>query len=371
MFCISLPGVEKFSKKYKNEQFGSFLEIFQLFLKESKITTSPHSACFAVAGPVKNNRVVFTNLNNWVIDGAEVSYFLNIKTVRLINDFVAVGYGILTLNEATECIQLQGGPKDPSAPIAAIGAGTGLGECFLAPDNSGVYNCFASEGGHAEFAPRNDLEVSLLLFLKTKFNQRHRVSVERVVSGTGIGNVYEFLCTVFPEKIDPILHAKIETAGAEKGGIIAGNQKESEICKKAMEIFATAYGSEAGVAGLKFLPYGGLYLCGGLTPKNIDLLKGPNSLFLDAFNDKGRVSHMLSTIPLFAVMTEDVGGRGALLVAFHDLYLEQGFDTTGILCSTPAVKNNSKKYYQTLYILSLTTALFCASVAAIQLIKKL
>lgn len=319
-----------------------------------------------MAGPVKNNRVIFTNLNNWVIDGAEVSYFLNIKTVRLINDFVAVGYGILTVNESTECIQLQGGPKDPSAPIAAIGAGTGLGQCFLAPDNYGIYNCFASESGHAEFAPRSDLEVSLLFFLKNKFNQAHRVSVERVVSGTGIGNVYEYLCTVFPDKIDATLHAKIEAIGKEKGGIIATNQANNEICKKAMEIFAAAYGSEAGVAALKFLPYGGLYLCGGLTPKNIDLLKGPNSLFLDAYNDKGRVSHMLTTIPLFAVMVEDLGERGALLVAFHDMYLEKGFDASGILCSTPAVKNNSKKYYQTLYLLSLTTVLFCASVVAVR-----
>ena len=111
----------------------------------------------------------------------------------LINDFVAAGYGVLTVNLAEECIVLQNAKRDMTAPIACIGAGTGLGQCFLTPSGEqgaeGDYRCFPSEGGHAEFAPRNELEFKLLSFLKNKFDAKHRVSVERIVSGTGLSNV--------------------------------------------------------------------------------------------------------------------------------------------------------------------------------------
>ena len=220
------------------------------------------------------------------------------------------------MNESSECIILQHGHKKPNAPIACIGAGTGLGECFLTPNsNDGVYQCFPSEGGHCEFAPRNDLEVGLLNFLKKKFNQHNRVSVERVVSGTGLMNIYEYLCLTYPELVDATLHEKITSGGDLKGKIIATNQW-NKICSKTMEIFITAYGSEAGVAALKWLPAGGLYLTGGLTPKNIELIRSIDSPFMSAFLDKGRVSGMLCGIPVFAVMVEDLGERGAHYMAF-------------------------------------------------------
>jgi glucokinase len=151
--------------------------------------------------------------------------------VLIVNDFLAVGYGLLTLNEATECVCLHDAPKIKSAPIACVGAGTGLGECFLTPDAStGAYRCFPSEGGHAEFAPRNEvsifavrivifiknhlvavaqLEIELLTFLKHKFEQKHRVSVERVVSGIGLANVYEFLASKYPAKVDLVTHHQV------------------------------------------------------------------------------------------------------------------------------------------------------------------
>jgi glucokinase len=162
------------------------------------------------------------------------------------------------------------------------------------------------------------LEFELLQFLKKKFAQQHRVSVERVVSGTGLANVYEFLSQRFPEKITKATHDKILAAGDMKGAIIAQNQATCELCTQTMTIFAAAYGSEAGVAGLKWLPRGGLYLTGGLTPKNLALLEGENSAFMKAFRDKGRVSGMLHNIPVFAVMSENLGERGAHRVAFQD-----------------------------------------------------
>ena len=181
--------------------------------------------------------------------------------------------------------------------------------------DDGSYQCFPSEGGHAEFSPKDDIQIGLLTFLKNKFSQRHRVSVERVVSGTGLANIYEYLSKTYPELVDSELHAKINSAGDLKGQVIATNQQNA-VCKKTMEIFITSYGSEAGVAALKWLPYGGLYLTGGLTPKNIDLIRDPTGPFMTALLDKGRVSGMLCSIPIYAVLVENLGERGAHYTSF-------------------------------------------------------
>jgi glucokinase len=146
-----------FKKAYQNQAFASFADIVTAFLKEANVSTAPVAACFAVAGPVAHNRVCFTNIN-WTLDGELLSKDLGIKSVLLVNDFVAQGYGLLTLDEENECHVIQQAPKQLNAPIACIGAGTGLGECYLTPvDDKGAYRCFASEGGHAEFAPRNEV----------------------------------------------------------------------------------------------------------------------------------------------------------------------------------------------------------------------
>lgn len=137
------------------------MSVLERFLLEGKLDKPPVCGCFAVAGPVADNKVRFTNRDSWSIDGDEIAEQLNIAKVVLINDFLAVGYGILTLDEEKECIVLQKAEKKPNAPIACIGAGTGLGECFLTPDANGHYNCFPSEGGHAEYAPRSDVRFSI------------------------------------------------------------------------------------------------------------------------------------------------------------------------------------------------------------------
>jgi glucokinase len=200
------PGTLVLKKTYQNHEFKSFEAVLHAFLREAN-AKAPVTACFAVAGPVRNNAAQLTN-RNWNINGDSIAQEFSIRRVLLVNDFVALGYGLLTLDEAKECVCLQDAPKQPDAPIACIGAGTGLGQCFLTPvpgeddlfadaaqgGEGGAtvgYTCFPSEGGHAEFAPRNDLEFDLLNFLMRKFEQKHRVSVERVVSGTGLVNVYE------------------------------------------------------------------------------------------------------------------------------------------------------------------------------------
>lgn len=152
-----LPGNLIYDKKYFNEEYSSLSSVLTQFLLESGSPVSPSTACLAVAGPVKENCAKLTNRSSWIIDGASIKSEFNLNRIRVINDFVAMGYGILTLDEETECIALQHAPKQPNAPIACIGAGTGLGECFLTPFGSGGYECYPSEGGHAEFAPRNEV----------------------------------------------------------------------------------------------------------------------------------------------------------------------------------------------------------------------
>merc|ERR1719240_1199316 len=146
--------------------------------------------------------------------------------------------------------------------------------------------------------------------------------------------MYEFFAGRFPEKVTPSVHAAIEAAGELKGKVISthsrkggpfpvGETAHCELCELVMSTFAGAYGAEAGVAALKWIPLGGLYIAGGLTPKNLDLLRGKASAFLRAFHDKGRLSPLLKRVPLYAVLAEDIGQRGAHLVAFRLLLKAQ------------------------------------------------
>jgi glucokinase len=262
------------------------VSILEVFMTAANVNKVPSVACFAVAGPVKDNKVSFTNRDQWDIDGAYVGNSLGIARVMLINDFTAVGYGLLTLDVHNECVVLQEGIPSANGPIACLGPGTGLGQCFLCPINdSGDYACFPSEGGHTEFSPINEKEFDMLQYLKQKFSERHRISVERIVSGSGLANIYEFLWDKYPDEIDENVHNDILNAGDLKGAKIAANQQNT-LCKWTMEQFISSFGSEAGVAALKFLPTGGLFLAGGLTPKNIDLITDPNGGFMAAFHDK-------------------------------------------------------------------------------------
>uniref|UniRef100_A0A7S1HTF8 Glucokinase n=1 Tax=Eutreptiella gymnastica TaxID=73025 RepID=A0A7S1HTF8_9EUGL len=310
-----LPGVRVHHAQYLNGDYPSFLAIVQAFfsMAPSKCQNDlPVSACFAVAGPVDGNAVAFTNRAGWVIDGNQLAEQLQIPHIRLINDFVANGYGLLTLKRE-ETVTLQDAPVKQGAPIACIGAGTGLGETFLTC-RDGQYDAWPSEGGHAEFAPRNELQIKLLHFLMKRFKSTSRVSVERIVSGIGLVNVYEFLREQFPEKILPTVDQELVQAKDMGGRVVASNASKCTLCKMAMEIMVDVYGSECGTGALKWLPFGGLYIAGGLAPKNLKFFTD-SPTFMDAFLDKGRVSPALKQVPIKIVLAEDIGQRGALLVA--------------------------------------------------------
>lgn len=323
---------------YKNDKYATFNDLVLTFLREAGVNAASGDAlealCLAVAGPVSDNRVNFTNRQQWLLDANELRLSFNVQRVCFVNDFVANGYGLLTLDEQEECFTLAEGKRDVRRPIARLGAGTGLGECFLTPSDpvlaerlhasgcceSGLssdlpYDAYPTEGGHVEFAPRDELEAEMLRFLQDKFSESgHRVSVERIVSGRGLVSVYEFLRQKYPERVNPRYDRSILEA-EEGGALVAKYAYECAFCAQAMNIMMSVYGSEVGNVALKYLPFGGLYVTGGIAPKNLDCIKGSGSDFMRSLYDKGRVSQMLYKVPVKVVLAEDLGLRGAHLVA--------------------------------------------------------
>ncbi|MBO3462993.1 glucokinase [Aetokthonos hydrillicola Thurmond2011] len=315
-------------ERYRSADFADLVPMVQQFLAKSNAGT-PQKACFAIAGPVVNNTAKLTNLA-WSLDSKRLQAELSIDQISLINDFSAIGYGILGL-EKQDLHTLQVGLHNPDAPIAIIGAGTGLGQGFLIKQGE-QYQVFPSEGGHADFAPRTELEFQLLKYLLDKHDIQ-RVSVERVVSGMGIVAIYEFLrdrearrrsddrkLAVESPEIGKIVRAWEREAGQQEKsvdpGAVIGNaalEKSDRLCEQTMQFFVEAYGAEAGNLALKLLPYGGLYVAGGIAPKILPLIQ--EERFLLSFSQKGRMRRLLEDIPVHIVLNSQVGLIGAALSA--------------------------------------------------------
>jgi glucokinase len=306
---------------YPSKQYPDLVPIVQQFLGYQKAVPKVEKACFGIAGPVVNNSSELTNLS-WFLTSDRLVKELAINQVKLINDFAAIGYGVLGL--APEDLQtLQSASIDPTAPIAVIGAGTGLGEGFLIPLTDGKYRVFGSEGSHADFAPRSSLEYQLLNYLLELYNI-DRISIERVVSGQGITSIYRFLHDSNCSKSSPAMAEIYKTWLEEMGKpnktvdlsakISAFAQEDSDyLCYQTMKIFVEAYGAEAGNLALKLLPYGGLYIAGGIAAKNLALMTQGN--FMKAFCSKGRMNQLLSNIPVHIILNPKVGLIGAVLCA--------------------------------------------------------
>ncbi len=306
--------------KYASADFPDLVPMVQQFLSASPQTNNITSACFAIAGPVVNKTSNLTNLD-WQVDSNRLEAELNISHVSLINDFAANSYGVLGL-ESSEIYTLQAGKKIDNAPIAVIGAGTGLGQGFLIPQDD-KYQVFASEGGHTDFAPRNDLEIQLLQYLQTKISSDH-ISVERVVSGQGIVSIYQFLrdsnfsneSSVIGQKIrnwEQKIGNNIDPAAVIAQGAIEQNDS---ICTKTMSLFMELYGAETGNLALKILPYGGIYIAGGVAAKNLSLIKKKE--FINNFIQKGRMTKLLQDIPIHVVLTPELGVKGSILYALRN-----------------------------------------------------
>mmetsp|Transcript_16665 Transcript_16665/g.43029 ORF Transcript_16665/g.43029 Transcript_16665/m.43029 type:complete len:433 (+) Transcript_16665:82-1380(+) len=329
------------SEKYASGKWDSLIDVLRDFLSRASPDGGPIvpvAACLAVAGAVVDNKCHLPNLG-WDCDGAKIAKALGIQEVHLINDFEAQGYGILTLDKSgSEVDVLQDVPPLAGAPIAVLGAGTGLGEAYMTTGENGDYEVWPSEGGHAEFAPRQDgsskLQFEMCQYLQIKYSAKSRISVERIVSGRGIANIYQFLAHKFPEKVNKAVHRKFlgdiqASAKNDPAAIVEAARKgECEISKQALDVFVDCYGSEAGVVALKYMPFAGLYITGGVTSKTSDFITAPSNqgnpnAFMDSFLDKGRVSPMLMRVPVYMVRGENMGERGVKYKAMR-MYQEWG-----------------------------------------------
>ncbi|HZB89086.1 MAG TPA: glucokinase [Terracidiphilus sp.] len=292
-------------EKFAAKDFSGLEEIVKPFLGADKVS----SACFGVPGPVRNGRLRLTNLP-WTLDSQDLSANLGIEHVFLINDIEANGYGIAELS-ADQIFTLSEGDASQIGNRALIAAGTGLGQGLLTW-NGRIHVPYPSEGGHADYAPRNEDEIDLLRYLKQKYNGR--VSFERVVAGMGMTSIYEFLRDVRGVEEPKWLAEKIASVGDPNSVITEmGLTAKSELCEKTLDMYVSAYGAEAGNLALKVLSVGGLYLGGGIAPRILEKLK--DGTFMKAFTDKGRLSQLLINMPVRVILESRAAVLGAAAYA--------------------------------------------------------
>jgi glucokinase len=296
--------------KYPAHEFACLDGVVNDFLSRDDLDRSDvKAACFGCPGPVRDGRIKLTNLP-WALDVRELSHSLSIEHIFLINDLEANGYGIPEL-APDKIFTLHEGDPSAVGHRGLIAAGTGLGEAMLIWDGKLGHVPIPSEGGHCDFAARNETEIALLQYLRRTLEGR--VSFERVVSGLGIKNVYAF-CRDDRKMEEPGWLAE-RLADEDPNAVIGqcGEDGSSEICAETLRIFASAYGAEAGNIALKILAMGGIYLGGGIAPKILRTLKsGP---FIDAFLDKGRMATILEAIPVRVILDDTCALLGAAAYA--------------------------------------------------------
>jgi glucokinase len=281
-------------------------EIAHKFLAKHNQTVS--AACFGIAGAVLDGHVETPNLP-WAADASQIAAAIGLDQVSLINDLEANAHGIFLLQEC-DLVVLNPGIANPKGNRALIAAGTGLGEAGLLAETGGGYRPFPSEGGHVDFAPRNDLEIDLLRYLMGHFEH---VSYERVLSGPGLYNIYQFLRDTGRGEEPGWLTEQI--AHGDPSAVIGKSALEgtSAICVQALDVFVSIYGAEAGNLALKVVAVGGMYVGGGIAPKILRKLS--STAFMKTFSAKGRVSSWLKDIPVRVIINDKAALFGAGRVA--------------------------------------------------------
>lgn len=298
---------------FPSRAHGGLAEIAASFLAVHQLL--PTAACFGIAGPVKNGRCEATNLP-WVVDASELAQTLRIPTVSVINDLEANAYGIATLTPM-DFLTLNAGASDATGNAAVIAAGTGLGEAGLYWDGA-THRPFATEGGHTDFAPRTSLEMELLHFLLTKFS---RVSYERVLSGPGLVNIYQFLRDTGRSQEPTWLTEELQAPDPAAVITHAALTGRNALCEQALDLFVSLYGAEAGNLALKVMATGGVFIGGGIAPKIISKLTAPT--FMEAFVTKGRMRPLLEAMPVRVILNEQTALFGAARCAIGSMGIGQ------------------------------------------------
>jgi glucokinase len=302
-----VPGV---ARTYPSRRHADLGAIVATFLGEAPGRVQ--HACFGIAGPVREGRVEATNLP-WVVDARPLAARLGLDRVLLVNDLEANAWGLAVLPD-TDFAVLQPGQAVPTGNAAVISAGTGLGEAGLVWDGR-RHRPVASEGGHADWAPQDELQLGLWRFLTAEVGH---VSVERVLSGPGLHNIYRFFRDAQglaePGWLTDALRSEEPAPLISRVGL----EGRAEICVRALGLFVQIYGAESGNLGLRMLATAGVYLGGGIAPRILPALGGRT--FLHAFADKGRFRPLLEAIPVRVVLND----QAALLGAARRAALEPG-----------------------------------------------
>jgi glucokinase len=296
------PGAER---TYSSAAYATFDELVAGFVAETGARCD--GAGLGIAGPVAGRRVHTTNLP-WLIDADDLERRLAIPSVRLLNDLEATAWGLDELAPEDLAV-LQEGDRTAQGNRAVIAAGTGLGEAGLFWEG-GRFRPFATEGGHASFSPADALELDFLRFL----SERHgHVSWERVLSGPGLVNVFQFMLVHGGETVPEWLGVALSERDAAAVIVEAARRQGHPACVAAVELFVRLYGSEAGNLALHHLATGGVFVAGGIAPKILDFLSAPS--FRTAFSAKGRLQGLLERIRVTVVLNERTALLGAARAA--------------------------------------------------------
>jgi glucokinase len=289
-------------KTYPSQEHVGLAEIIADFIKTEGIPV--HTACFGVAGPVRDGRSKISNLP-WTIDSREVAKQLKLESVGLLNDLEAYAYGVDAL-ESKDLFTLREGSAHADGNRAVVSARTGLGVAGLYWDGF-RHHPFACEGGHTDFAPRNDVEVELLRYVVKKHGH---ASSERILSGPGIKNIYDFLRDTKKAEEPAWLKEQMDKSH-DAPALISKTALEGKapICDQTMSIFVSAYGAKAGDYALNFMSTGGVFVCGIIAARNLPKMKDP--VFIESFLSKGRMRGLLEDMPVKIVLNDDCGLMGS------------------------------------------------------------
>ena len=290
-------------KVYSSNAFPAFDLIIKDFISIEKFQAG--SICFGIAGPVRDGLCETTNLP-WSIDSKKIEQTIGIEHTTLINDLEANAWGIQTLSADDFC-QINPGSKSARGNACIISAGTGLGEAGMFWDGN-RHHPYASEGGHCGFSATTEQQFRLLQFLQQRYKH---VSWERVVSGLGIVNIFEFLINDTGQDLpDWFLHQKQHGDPAAAISQMSVDNR-CPLSAATIDLFVHCFAIEAGNLALKTLAMGGVYIGGGIAPKLLEHLKKP--AFFEAFRKKGRMTELLTAMPINVILNDQTALYGSAL----------------------------------------------------------
>ncbi len=297
------------SEKYISKDFSGLSKIIESFLKgtDHKI----ESACIGIAGTVIDGIGRSTNLP-WILDERHLASDLNIETFKLANDLEIIAKAVTVLEQKDVITIYDGDGKKKEGNKVVLAPGTGLGQAALIYEN-GKYITVATEGGHSDFAASNELEFELYKYSKKKYGH---VSYERIASGPGIINVFNFLKDINYSNVSDDLSKKLSSGDEAEVISTEALNKKSRICEKTMDIFASALGAKAGNSVLNYKATGGVYIGGNIALMNIDKLI--DGAFLNSYLNKGRLSFLTEMTPVHVIKDKSIGLLGAALIASQE-----------------------------------------------------